>query len=162
MDTPPRGPDLGGASARRKDNVKLPRALHRSPSTRLDLVLWLFSLGWLRVALDPSADSIVVRILDPQGAGNLAVPATAILCILGAIGVLGSQIWATSAFLVISAAWWTVVSTLIYLATTPVPDGPRALSYLPTDSGSYAYALIAVIATSEAVFTIRRERGRAA
>ena len=129
-----------------------------SAVTRIELLLWLFALGWLRVALDPSPMSIVGRVLDPQGAGSLALPVIAVMCVIGAAGILGCQLWARRAFLYVSAFWWALVWTLIYLKATPVHDGPWWLSYLPSDSAAYSYGLIATVALIEAVHTGRRER----
>lgn len=122
--------------------------LRSSAVTWIEFTIWLFELGWLRVVLNPSPLSIVGRVLEPQGAGFLAVPAILSLCTIGAIGIFGCVLWARRVHLIAAAFWWTMVWFLIYRTVTPVSGH---LPYLPNDSGAYSYALIAVITIIEAV-----------
>lgn len=132
--------------------------IHGSPVTSLELLLWLFALGWLRVALDPSPLSIVGRVLTPAGAGHLAAPVVGALVALGILGIFGCKLWCRRAFLVLSAGWWTLVWLLIYLKATPVVTAHWWASYVPTDSGAYSYALIGLICIIEAVSVTRKDR----
>ena len=122
--------------------------LRSSPVTWLEFALWLFELGWLRVVLNPSPLSIVGRVLEPQGAGALAVPGVVLLCVLGAVGIFGCFRWVRRVHMIAAAFWWTMVWFLIYRTVTPVSGH---LPYLPNDSGAYSYALIAIISIIEAV-----------
>ena len=128
--------------------TRWPHKIRVSAATRLELLLWLFSLGWLRVVLNPSPLSIVGRVLEPQGVAELALPAIVTMCVLGAGGIFGCCMWLRRAHLIVAAAWWTMVWFLIYRTVTPVSGH---LPYLPNDSGAYSYALIALIAIVEAV-----------